>query len=86
MSALGTVSCGIEVEIVAWRPRRGGDTRYRVVPTTGGIEGWLGAANLQPRPFVPPPRPVHAAAPAASLAGAARRTKRTTSGRSAKTA
>src|SRR5438132_385651 len=30
-SALATVAEGVEVEILAWRPRRGADTRYRVV-------------------------------------------------------
>jgi len=48
-STLATVPDGVEVEILAWRPRRGGDTRYRVVPTNGGVEGWLGAASLRTR-------------------------------------
>jgi hypothetical protein len=49
-NVLATVADGVEVEILAWLPRRGGDTRYRVTPTGGGVEGWLGAASLQPRP------------------------------------
>ena len=57
-SMLGTVASGVEVEIVAWRPRRGGDTRYRVVTTRDRVEGWLGAASLQPRQLPPPPKPV----------------------------
>lgn len=48
-SAVATVADGVEVEILAWRPRRGGDTRYRVVSTNGGVEGWLGGASLQAR-------------------------------------
>jgi hypothetical protein len=58
-SPLGTVAHGVEVEIVAWRPRRGGDTRYRVVTTGDRVEGWLGAASLQPRQPPPaPPKPI----------------------------
>ena len=57
-SMLGTVASGVEVEIVAWRPRRGGDTRYRVVTTRDRVEGWLGAASLQPRQLPPAPKPV----------------------------
>ena len=57
-SQLATVASGAEVEIVAWRPRRGGDTRYRVVTTNDRIEGWLGAASLQPRQLPPAPKPV----------------------------
>src|SRR5262245_46969785 len=64
-SMLATVAHGVEVEIVAWRPRRGGDTRYRVVTTGDRVEGWLGAASLQPRQRPPEPKP----APAAVRAG-----------------
>lgn len=53
-SVLTTVANGVEVEILAWRPRRGSDTRYRVVSTGGGVEGWLGAKNLQARPSAAP--------------------------------
>lgn len=60
-SALATVANGVEVEILAWHPRRGGETRYRVVSTKGGVEGWLGAGSLQPRP----PSPLPIAPPAA---------------------
>ena len=52
-SALATVAHGAEVEILAWRPHRGGDTRYRVVSTGGGVEGWLGGASLRARPPSP---------------------------------
>jgi hypothetical protein len=66
-SALATVADGVEVEILAWRPRRGGDTRYRVVSTTGGVEGWLGAASLKPREPALAPK-MATAAPSARLA------------------
>ena len=66
-SALATVADGVEVEILAWRPRRGGDTRYRVVSTSGGIEGWLGAASLKPREPALAPK-IATAAPPARLA------------------
>lgn len=52
--AIGSVSLGIEVEIVAWRPRRSAETRYRVVATKEGIDGWLSATNLRMRPAPPP--------------------------------
>src|SRR5262245_58147797 len=54
---LATIAHGVEVEIVAWRPGRGGDTRYRVATTGDRVEGWLGAASLQPRQKPPEPRP-----------------------------
>jgi len=45
---------GLEVEVIAWRPRGANDTRYRVrVPSTGA-DGWLPAANLR-KLLVPPP-------------------------------
>ena len=72
-STLGTVPDGVEVEIVAWRPRRGGDTRYRVVTTGDRVEGWLGAGSLKPRPAPPPPpRPLVAAAPPARVVTSSR--------------
>lgn len=72
-SVLTTVADGAEVEILAWRPRRGADTRYRVVSTGGGIEGWLGAKNLRPRAQpVPSPKAPASAAPVARIALPAR--------------
>jgi len=47
---VATIAGGVEVEILAWRPRRNGETRYRVVSTPGGVEGWLGATSLRQRP------------------------------------
>ena len=52
---------GTEVEILAWRPRGFGDTRYRVRSTRNGLEGWLAVDNLRstqsavPAPTEPPP-------------------------------
>ncbi len=43
--ALGHLADGAEVEILAWIPRRAA-TLYRVQSTDGGVEGWLGVANL----------------------------------------
>jgi hypothetical protein len=73
-NAIATVADGVEVEILAWHPRRGGETRYRVVQTTGGVEGWIGAASLKPRPA--PPTPIRVAqVPPTRLATPAARTK-----------
>ena len=47
-TALGTLAPGLEVEILAWRPYGARGTRYRVLSHAGGLEGWLGAANLVP--------------------------------------
>jgi hypothetical protein len=69
-SAVATVAGGVEVEILAWRPRRGSETRYRVVSTMGGVEGWLGAKSLRPRPTPPPARRVQTAEPAPRTARA----------------
>lgn len=52
--ARATIANGAEVEILAWRPRRGA-TRYRVISTDGQLEGWVGSASLKARPLPPPP-------------------------------
>ena len=75
---LATIAPGVEVEIVAWRPGRGGDTRYRVVTTGDRVEGWLGAASLQPRQIVPEPRP--AALPAGIVSPRRGPTRQSSSG------
>jgi len=76
IATLANVADGIEVEILAWRPTRGGEARYRVVTTSGGVEGWLGAAKLQRReiPFVPKPVAAAPSPPVAALAATARKT------------
>jgi len=60
-SIVATIPDGTEVEVLAWRPRRGGDTRYLVAPA-GGPEGWLGASCLRPRPVPVPPKRVEVVA------------------------
>lgn len=45
---------GIEVEVVAWRPRGATDTRYRV-RALDGADGWLPAGNLRKSLIAPPP-------------------------------
>jgi hypothetical protein len=52
---VATVAHGVEVEILAWQPRRAADPRYRVRTTKDGLEGWLEAANLKPIELPPPP-------------------------------
>jgi len=85
-SALATVADGVEVEILAWRPCRGGDSRYRVV-STSGVEGWLGGASLQPRPLSQSPQVGAVVAPSVGLKsprrtprGEAQRTPRSPTG------
>jgi hypothetical protein len=48
---------GVEVEIVAWRPRGAAGTRYRVQLTRGGSGGWLNASELRAAPEPDPPAP-----------------------------
>jgi len=52
---------GIEVEVLAWRPRGARDTRYRV-RAADGADGWLPADNLRTSlvPLPPPPTPTPA--------------------------
>jgi hypothetical protein len=45
--ARSSLSDGTEVEILAWRPRGFGETRYRVRSTGTGLEGWLAVENLR---------------------------------------
>jgi hypothetical protein len=54
--SVATLPDGVEVEILAWRPR-GGETRYRVASSNGGIEGWLGVGSLERAEPRPAPRP-----------------------------
>jgi hypothetical protein len=55
---------GVEVEIVAWRPRGSAGTRYRVVATANGAEGWVGADELRPTETAVTPPPPSAVATA----------------------
>src|SRR4029077_9306480 len=58
-TVIGTLPEGAEVDIVAWRPRGAGGTRYRVRSSGASLEGWVGSANLaaRPPPLPPPPPP-----------------------------
>ena len=57
---------GAEVEIVAWRPRGGAGTRYRVRSMLGDAAGWVGADELRPTRHpveTPAPTPASTAEP-----------------------
>jgi len=45
-AALAHLSDGTVVEVLAWRPRGSGDTRYKI-RAGDGVEGWLAVANLR---------------------------------------
>lgn len=51
-TALAAIADGVEVEVLAWRPRRG-SARYRVI-SSDGLEGWVDAASLK---ALQPPSP-----------------------------
>jgi hypothetical protein len=56
---------GVEVQVVAWRPRGATDTRYRVRAITGEqLEGWVFAQELR-RSLIPAAEAA-ASAPAAT--------------------
>jgi len=46
-NVVATVTDGTQVEILAWRPRGSGGTRYRVRSTGNGLEGWIPVGNLR---------------------------------------
>jgi hypothetical protein len=46
-NALASLTDGTEVEILGWRPRGFGGTRYRVRTTRNGVEGWLAVGDLR---------------------------------------
>jgi hypothetical protein len=59
---LASLVDGSEVTILAWRPGRASETRYRVRVTATGTDGWLPVGNLRATaapvasaPDVPPP-------------------------------
>jgi hypothetical protein len=45
---------GVEVEVVAWRPRGAAGTRYRVRGAQGAVDGWLAADELRAVAVRPP--------------------------------
>jgi hypothetical protein len=58
--ARSSLADGVVVEVLAWRPRGSGGTRYRVRVGREGADGWVAAANLRTtaaRPAVAPPAP-----------------------------
>jgi hypothetical protein len=46
-TVIGRLEDGLEVMVMAWRPRGSTGTRYYVRCTGDGLEGWLGAAELR---------------------------------------
>jgi hypothetical protein len=56
-AVIGSLADGIEVMIVAWKPRGSSGTRYCVRCTGDGLEGWLAAANLRRTRTVAPSPP-----------------------------
>ena len=46
-TTIASLADGLEVMVVAWKPRGSTGTRYRVRCTHDGVEGWLAAANLR---------------------------------------
>jgi len=46
---------GAPVEVIAWLPRGGASTRYRVRSASGQVDGWLGAAELRATEELGPP-------------------------------
>src|SRR5262245_40914820 len=38
---------GVEVEVIAWRPRGASGTRYRIRAAGDGADGWVHASNLR---------------------------------------
>jgi hypothetical protein len=54
-----TLSDGVEVEIIAWRPRGSTGTRYRVRNHSDGSDGWRAAEELRTTALRPPaPEPI----------------------------
>ena len=79
-ASLGNLADGVQVEVTAWRPRRGMGALYRVRPVQGGTEGWMSTSNLEavpvPRERPAPQKPAPAAAPRAKApAPKAKRTR-----------
>lgn len=72
-----TLADGVEVEVLAWRPRGASGTRYRIRAGTDGADGWVQAKDLRttsaPAPADETPAPAEPAAPAADADHGARR-------------
>jgi len=45
---------GVEVEVIAWRPRGASGTRYRVRRPSDSADGWLSSTNLRKTAIAPP--------------------------------
>jgi hypothetical protein len=56
-----TLADGVEVEVIAWRPRGVSGTRYRIRAGADGVDGWVHASNLRTT-LAPPPAPAPAIA------------------------
>ncbi|HWP67463.1 MAG TPA: hypothetical protein VNO26_16315 [Candidatus Limnocylindria bacterium] len=67
---IASLADGVEVMVVAWRPRGATGTRYCVRSTRDGLEGWLAAASLRRTVAVTPPAAA-GAGPGATTAPAA---------------
>lgn len=48
---------GVEVEVIAWRPRGQSGTRYRIRVGRDGADGWVHASNLRTTLVRPAPTP-----------------------------
>jgi hypothetical protein len=59
---------GVEVEVIAWRPRGPTDTRYRVRRRSDGADGWLSCGNLRTA-LEPTPAPEKAESPSSAALG-----------------
>ena len=62
-NALGSLSDGTEVAILAWRPGWAGTTRYHVRVADSRLEGWLPVGNLRSREVAVPSATATAAPP-----------------------
>jgi hypothetical protein len=47
------INDGVEVQVLAWRPRGSAGTRYRVRVGRDGADGWLAARQLRATALVP---------------------------------
>ena len=64
-NSLSAVADGVEVEVLAWRPRPGA-TRYHVISTDRQHEGWVAATSLKANPPRSLPKLVSTGKPASS--------------------